>query len=132
MKKMKFFLLILLLSLNSIAEEIRPTPPVGWLELNSTSPVILTWVKSDLDKPLNDLPSLMIQELPLNEKFLSFIKEEKLDQSSCRIIKNENSKKWSQLWCLRSKVILVLMRKNSDSTINAPHETLKKWILSHE
>jgi len=129
---MKFSLFILFLSLSSLAEEIRPTPPAGWMEIHSTPPVVLTWTKTDLNRSLKDLPSLMVQKLPLNEKFVSYLKEEKSDQSSCRIIKNEDNKKWSQFWCLKSEAIYILLWKDTDSFSTSPREALKKWILSHE
>ena len=129
---MKLFLLILLLPLLSSAEDPHPHAPSGWVELNSLSPVILTWAYADPAKGLMDVPSFMVQKYPRSKKFEKFVLEGKPDSSLCRHVLAKHSSEWSQSWCLRKDSVMVLIWKGEDSLISPHKKGLMNWILTHE
>lgn len=130
---MKFLLFIMLFSSNLHAQEaLHPKAPESWIEMNSLTPVILTWAYADPKKDLMEVPSLMVQKFPRQEKLLKFIHEVSPDSHGCRNIPSTKKADWSQLWCPRKESIIVLLWKGPDSLVKAPKETLLKWVLTHE
>jgi len=123
---------LLLLSFQSYGNVPYPKVPQGWVEMNSLSPVILTWAYADPEKKLLDTPSLMVQEFPKNEKLTKFLHKEKLDSHQCREVKSEKQEDWDQIWCLRPNAIVVLLSKGSPVLIQAPKEALLKWVHAYE
>ncbi len=129
---MRVLFILLLISFHSYGNVLLPKVPETWVEMNSLSPVILTWAYADPEKKLLDTPSLMIQEFPKNEKLLKFVLKEKLDSHQCREVKAQKKEDWDQIWCLRGEVVLVLLSKGNPSLIGAPKESLLKWVHSYE
>lgn len=120
---------LILLSLNAFAEGVQPSAPAGWVEIDSVGPIILTWVKGDVDKKLKEVPTLMVQQFPRTEKFVKFVQEKKLDEKSCRELVQ---KEWKQTWCLRSESVMVLLAKNEDSELHVQKKKLLEWVLTHD
>ncbi len=129
---MKFFLFFIVLPLITYAEDPHPHAPSGWVELNSISPVILTWAYADPAKGLMDVPSFMVQKFPRSKKFEKFVLEGKPDSSLCRHVPAKQISEWSQSWCLRKDSAMVLIWKGEESIISPHKKGLMKWILTHE
>ena len=125
-------LLFLLLIGQTYATVFYPKTPSAWVEMNSLSPVILTWAYADPDKKLMDTPSLMVQEFPRNEKLTKFVQKNKLDSHQCREVKAQKKDDWDQVWCLRKDSVLVLLSKGDPALVSAPKKTLLKWVHSYE
>lgn len=128
---MPLFLLILFIN-QTYATNFYPKVPSAWVEMNSLSPVILTWAYADPDKKLIDTPSLMVQEFSRNEKLIKFVNKEKLDSHQCREVKAQKNQDWDQVWCLRKDSVLVLLSKGDPALVSTPKETLLKWVHSYE
>lgn len=128
---MKIFLLFILFSMTSFAEEIIPKTPAGWVEMNSLHPVVVTWAYGDPTKDLLDVPSLMVQKFPPQDKLISFVKESP-DQNGCRNVAAKDSQSWASYWCSRKDTVLVLLWKGDEALVKTPKEALMKWVLSHE
>ena len=94
--------------------------------MNSIEPVILTWVKADPTKKLEEVPSAMVQKFPRNEKFVNFVNERPLDIQGCR---TQTVDGWNQVWCLRPASVLAIVFRGQTETIP---EQLKKWVLTHD
>lgn len=99
------------------------------MEINSIHPVILTWVKVNPDKKLEELPNFTIQMFEREEKLVKFVQSESLGTDGCRVVAKEE---WKQEWCLRPKSILILLSKNVDTESSGIEKDLKKWILTHD
>jgi len=125
-------LFLLLFISQSYATVFYPKAPSAWVEMNSLSPVILTWAYADPDKKLLDTPSLMVQEFPRSEKLTKFIQKERWESHQCREVKAQKKADWDQVWCLRKDSVLVLLSKGDPILINTPKETLLKWVHSYE
>jgi len=108
------------------AEDPHPKAPAGWVEMNSIEPVILTWVKADPTKKLEEVPSAMVQQFPRNEKFVKFMNERPLDRQGCR---SQVVNGWNQIWCLRPNSVIAILHRGQTETIP---DQLKKWALTHD
>ena len=126
MYKTLVLLLLVLLSANSFAEDPHPKAPTGWVEMNSIDPVILTWVKADSTKKLEEVPSAMVQKFPRTDKFVNYVKEKSLDAKGCR---TQTVNGWNQVWCLRPDSVLAILYRGEAGTLP---ELLKKWVLTHD
>lgn len=130
---MKFLLFIILFSSNLQAQEaLHPKAPAGWIEMNSLNPVVLTWAYAEPKKDLMEVPSLMVQKFPRQEKLLQFIREVRTDSHGCRHVQAPKKSDWSQSWCPRKESIMVLLWKGPESLVKVPKETLLNWVLTHE
>ncbi len=125
-------LFLMLFISQTYATVFYPKTPSSWVQMNSLSPVILTWAYADPNKKLIDTPSLMVQEFTRTEKLTKFMQKEKLDSHQCREIKAQKKEDWDQIWCLRKDTVLVLLSKGDPTLTIAPKETLLKWVHSYE
>lgn len=123
-------LLLLILPLNLWAHAPVPTPPSGWIQMNSLSPVILTWVYGNPEKELKDVPSFTIQKFGREEKFVSFIQKNSPDKNQCASFEPDKKNEWFQVWCIRPKSVVNLMWKNGEN--EEIKKTLLEWVLTHE
>lgn len=105
---------------------MHPKAPAGWVEMNSIEPVILTWVKADPTKKLEEVPTAMVQKFSHSDKFVNYVKEKTLDDKGCR---TQAVNGWNQTWCLRSNSVLAIVYRGQTESIP---EQLKKWVLTHD
>jgi hypothetical protein len=124
----KVLCILCLLSLNSYAQEL-PAVPNGWANLPNTAPIVLTWVKAQVDKKIESVPTFMIQVFEKDHKFKKFISENKSDSSGCFELKNGD---WEQTWCAKSTQVFALLKRGSDPEMNGIQQKLKSWVLAHD
>ncbi len=123
----KLTLFFILFSLTAVAETGRPAVPEGWVEMVSLEPVILTWVKADPEKKLEEVPTVMVQSFDRTEKINTFL--EKYKSQTCFDVDGNG---WVQTWCPRSDEVFVLLSKGNAPDLAARKEQLKTWMLSHD
>ena len=126
---LKVFIIFSFLSLSSFAEELRPHAPDGWVEMNSLSPVILTWTKAMPEKNLEEVPTLMIQTFKNEGKIKDFLQKQSPDKSGCSQIEAGG---WKQTWCDKKDEAFVILSRGSPEDLKIHHENLKAWVLSHD
>ena len=126
---LRVFIILSFLSLSSFAEELRPHAPEGWVEMNSLSPVILTWAQAMPEKNLEDVPTLMIQTFKNNGKIKDFFQKQTVDKAGCFQIEAGG---WKQTWCERKNEVFVILARGTSDDLKAHHEKLKAWVLTHD
>lgn len=125
----KLLFVLIILSLNSFADDPHPHAPSEWVEIHSIEPVILTWVKAIPDKEIEEVPTFIVQKFPKDEKFKKFLKEHKADASGCF---NLTNKDWEQTWCERKHKVMTVLSRGQDKDSAKIKEQLKSWVLSHD
>lgn len=123
----KVLIFSILFSFAALAESEHPAAPEGWVEMASLDPVVVTWVKADPEKKLEELPTVMVQAHQRSAKINSFL--EKHANEKCFDVDGNG---WKQTWCPKKDEVFVLLSKGNASDVTARKEQLMKWVLSHD
>lgn len=95
--------------------------------MNSLHPVVLTWVKADPSKKLEEVPTVMVQSFPKNEKMKTFL--EKYKSQTCFDVEGNG---WNQTWCPKKEEVFVILSKGNASETKIRKDQLVSWVLSHD